>query len=47
MSKGVSETMNEEAVWALRQLQKKWKPGQFRGKRVRVRYNLPINFKLR
>lgn len=47
VSKGVSETMNEEALRALRQLQKKWKPGEFRGKRVRVRYNLPINFKLK
>lgn len=47
VSKGVTATMNEEAVRALRQLKKKWKPGQFQGKRVRVRYNLPINFKLR
>lgn len=47
VSKGVTATMNEEAVRALRQLQKKWKPGQFQGKRVRVRYNLPINFKLK
>jgi protein TonB len=47
VSKGVSETMNEEALRALRQLQKKWKPGEFQGKRVRVRYNLPINFKLK
>lgn len=47
VSKGVTATMNDEAVRALRQLQKKWKPGQFQGKRVRVRYNLPINFKLK
>ncbi len=46
VSKGVTATMNEEAMRALRQLHKKWKPGQFQGKRVRVRYNLPINFKL-
>ncbi len=37
--------LGEEAVRVVR-LMPKWKPGKQRGKKVRVQYNLPINFQL-
>ena len=46
IGKGVTATMDAESLRAVRMLKKKWKPGTFRGKEVRVRYNLPIAFKL-
>lgn len=43
--RSVSPELDAEAVRAVRKL-KKWIPGKFRGKDVKVRYALPINFKL-
>lgn len=43
--KGVSPTLDAEAVRVVRKL-KKWKPGQFKGRDVNVRFSLPIVFKL-
>lgn len=42
---GVSPTIDAEALRAVRKL-KKWKPGKFKGQDVKVRFTLPINFKL-
>ncbi|MBP3762255.1 MAG: energy transducer TonB [Bacteroidales bacterium] len=38
-------SLSEEAIRVVR-LMPKWKPGKQRGKKVRVQYNLPINFQL-
>lgn len=43
--KGVSPTLDAEAVRVVGKL-KKWKPGQFKGHDVKVRFNLPISFRL-
>ena len=37
--------LSAEAVRVVKAMPK-WKPGRQRGKKVRVQYNLPINFKL-
>ncbi len=44
--KGVTEGLNKEAVRVIRSMPH-WKPGKQRGRPVRVRVNLPINFILR
>ncbi|MBK6832215.1 MAG: energy transducer TonB [Flavobacteriales bacterium] len=43
--RGVSRTLDAEAVRVVRKL-KRWKPGVDNGHPVKVRYRLPINFKL-
>ena len=43
--KGIGYGCDEEALRVIG-LMPKWSPGQQRGKAVRVRYTLPINFKL-
>lgn len=43
--RGVSTTLDAEALRVVRAMPK-WKPGKFRGKAVKVRFNLPIMFKL-
>ncbi len=44
--KGVYKSMDKEALRVIEGMSGKWKPGWQRGKRVRVKYNLPINFQL-
>ncbi len=44
--KGVTEGLNKEAVRVIKSMPR-WKPGKQRGRPVRVRVNLPINFILR
>lgn len=42
---GVSSKLNKEALRVVKNMPK-WKPGKQRGKRVRVRYRVPIRFSL-
>lgn len=44
--KGVGSGADEEAVRVVKATSGKWIPAEQRGKKVRVRYNLPINFHL-
>ncbi|RYF62425.1 MAG: energy transducer TonB [Cytophagaceae bacterium] len=44
--KGVSPTVDREALRVVKAMNGKWQPGVQRGEPVRVKYNLPINFKL-
>ncbi len=41
--KGVHNTLDKEATRVVKAMPK-WKPGKQRGKAVRVRYTIPINF---
>jgi TonB family protein len=41
---GVGFGLNEEALRVVKKMNGMWEPGLMRGKPVRVRYNLPINF---
>ncbi len=41
---GVSGTLNAEAARAVRLLKKRWSPGKYQGRHVKVRFNLPIHF---
>lgn len=43
--KGVSELLDKEAVRVVK-LMPKWTPGEQAGKAVRVRYQIPINFRI-
>ena len=43
--RGVSEEIDEEAIRVVKSMPN-WEPGMSRGKKVRVAYTLPINFKL-
>lgn len=43
--KGVYKSIDEEALRVVGGMSGKWDPGWLRGKRVRVKYNLPINFR--
>lgn len=43
--KGPSETLKKEAVKAIKK-SPKWRPGTIKGKSVRVKYVIPINFTL-
>ena len=45
VARSVSPRLDAEAVRVVRNL-KKWKPGKFKGRDVKVRYSLPIVFKL-
>jgi TonB family protein len=44
--KGVSSSINWEALRVVKAMSGKWKPGIQRGEPVRVKYNMPINFTL-
>jgi TonB family protein len=44
--KGVSSSVDQEALRVVKAMSGKWKPGALRGEPVRVKYNLPINFTL-
>jgi len=43
--KGVHPLLDKEAIRVIKKMPS-WKPGTQKGKPVRVKYNLPINFKL-
>lgn len=44
--KGVQRDLDQEALRVVKQMSGKWKPGSLRGEKVRVKYNMPINFTL-
>lgn len=44
--KGVQSDLDREAVQVVQKMSGKWTPGVQRGQKVRVKYNLPINFSL-
>jgi TonB family protein len=44
--KSVQSDLDREAVRVIQKMSGKWKPGVQRGQKVRVKYNLPINFTL-
>lgn len=44
--KGVHPDVDNEAIRVVKQMSGKWTPGVQRGRKVRVKYNLPINFNL-
>ncbi|WP_421828300.1 TonB family protein [Larkinella sp.] len=44
--KSVHSTVDKEALRVVKASNGKWKPGSIRGRRVRVKYNLPLNFAL-
>ncbi|MBD2751505.1 TonB family protein [Spirosoma validum] len=44
--KSVQPDLDREAVGVVKKMSGKWKPGFHRGQKVRVKYNLPINFTL-
>ncbi|MFD2935792.1 TonB family protein [Spirosoma flavum] len=44
--KGVHPTVDQEALRVIKAMSGRWKPGVQRGEKVRVKYNLPINFTL-
>ena len=43
--RGAHKLLNDEAIRVVK-LMPKWEPGSMRGKKVRVRYTLPISFSL-
>jgi protein TonB len=42
--RGVCPSWDAEAIRLVKAIPKKWNPGEFRGKPVRVKYTLPISF---
>lgn len=44
--KSVDPTVDQEALRVVKAMSGRWKPGVQRGEKVRVKYNLPINFTL-
>lgn len=44
--KGVHPSVDQEALRVVKKMSGLWKPGLQRGEKVRVKYNLPINFTL-
>jgi TonB family protein len=44
--KGVRRDLDNEALRVVKSMSGKWEPGVMRGQKVRVKYNLPINFQL-
>lgn len=44
--KPLMESMDKEALRVVKEMSGKWQPGWMRGKKVRVKYNLPIYFQL-
>ena len=45
VQKGVSEELDKEALRVIESMPK-WKPGMQSGKAVRVKYSIPISFRL-
>jgi TonB family protein len=45
--RGVYKSVDREALRVIEGMSGKWTPGWQRGKKVKVKYNLPINFQLR
>ncbi|MBP5348611.1 MAG: energy transducer TonB, partial [Bacteroidaceae bacterium] len=43
--KGIHELLDAEAMRVISAMPK-WKPGKHRGKAVRVKYTIPLNFRL-
>jgi len=46
IEKSVTKDIDEEALRVVKKMSGKWEPGEMRGQKVRVRYNLPVNFQL-
>lgn len=46
IEKGVNKDINEEALRVVKKMSGKWDPGEIRGQKVRVKYNVPVNFQL-
>ena len=44
--KGIGSGCDEEALRVVKEMSGKWQPGVQRGKKVRVKYNLPVTFML-
>jgi TonB family protein len=44
VEKGVVQDIDEEALRVVKKMSGKWEPGELRGQKVRVKYNLPVNF---
>jgi protein TonB len=44
--RGVNKALDNEAVRVVKLMEKKWKAGTFKGKPVRVQFNLPIKYAL-
>ena len=38
--------LDQEALRIVKQMKNVWTPGEIRGRKVRVKYNLPVNFTL-
>jgi len=45
VSRGVDPALDEEAIRVIKAMPK-WKPGKQKGKPVRVKYTVPVNFRL-
>jgi TonB family protein len=46
VEKGIVQELDEEALRVVKKMSGKWEPGELRGQKVRVKYNLPITFQL-
>lgn len=46
VTKGVERSLDTEALRVVKLMSGKWTPGIVRGRKVRVKYNLPVNFQL-
>jgi TonB family protein len=46
VSKGVERSLDNEALRVVKRMSGKWKPGLMKGRKVRVKYHLPVNFQL-
>jgi protein TonB len=46
IERGVSPSLDKEALRVIKSLEKEWKPGSQRGIKVKVQFTLPINFAL-
>ncbi|CAG5011848.1 hypothetical protein DYBT9275_05038 [Dyadobacter sp. CECT 9275] len=46
LEKGVKSDIDQEALRVVQKMDGKWNPGVLRGEKVRVKYNLPVNFQL-
>ncbi|MBE9465777.1 TonB family protein [Dyadobacter subterraneus] len=46
LEKGVRDDIDREALRVVKRMSGKWQPGEIRGQKVRVKYNLPVNFAL-
>lgn len=47
LARGVDPYLDAEALRVVREMKVKWKPGVLDGKKVRVLFTVPVNFKLR